>query len=228
MKRFIILWLIPILAVALFGAYGRSTHTNLVNYQDLSGVYEAEVGYHLMTPMEPEVKQEIMDWFAAEELIAIVQATGNNRQFGERTLMEVKILQVIQGDPSVEGETVDFVSDFYFSMIGVEAGYVPLCTGALVNYMKQGNEYLISMSEWPRPRGWTDTLGHYYYSSQHSVVPYLNLDDIPNQLPEQIEDRQSPPRYKEMPDNEVFILNEESLASFLELKHTIFSLYLKA
>ncbi|MDR0671224.1 MAG: hypothetical protein LBF64_02830 [Oscillospiraceae bacterium] len=228
MKRWILTWLIILLVVAIVNIGAKTTHTDVT--KDIPDDFSMVADYNLYNALYAVSLSDAELFLQSyDDMPVVVKATATGRmwQHYNVTLMECTVQDVYKGDASLVGKTVRYIFISYF-----DAEVKALSFGT-VNFMQQGDDYLVFMQEWERPVGWKEDGNLYYYIDPTYGaayrIPYFNFADVENVIPNSNEyDSILGPTYGQMMENEVFVRDKQSLEMFLALKKRVFEVYVAA
>lgn len=178
---------------------------------------DKEASWILSAETVRETYQRSLDMFGIQGVVVLATSEGRNQYASGIALSSVRIDRVLEGDPALQGRTIDLLCgsqarlSVYEAKDGQEARLV--FSGAQMNYLKKGHTYLMLLDALPMPGG---AVTRYQIHGDS----YYDLEDTENRL---VTDANC--LYRDYAGNEVFAQDEEMLRAIMEQKQDMLSYY---
>ncbi len=160
--------------------------------------------------------QKASEQFGYETMVVLAESKGDNRYADSCTVYSMEIKQVLEGDTTLEGQTIDLIRLNTFSQIitlipqGQKETELHFQGG--VNYLKKGHTYLVAIKAVPLPAEQVTLyqILNFSYDLQNTEN---RLSDSPNCI------------YSDYHENEVFYCKQEMVDAYHTAKQDMFDYY---
>ncbi|MDD6211546.1 MAG: hypothetical protein PUB22_00100 [Clostridiales bacterium] len=212
MKKWWGFWIIPVAAVGVFGLCGRVSHVSDCDLSDRRQFADYEVTFCMEKRTDEVYMSQKRNSFENAEYVAVVKCVGSPENTFSAIKHKVEILQVFQGDSSIEGRSVD-----YLTVGSKVSGRHELFYGTYVNLMREGEYYLVCMEQIG-----DGCLKDSYRSPNDNNISWLPLEFFNVEIPPNPDFV----AYSDVMDMDGFVKDKEGMTIIREYRSQILEKYL--
>ncbi len=178
--------------------------------------YDKDANASNVPTAEEQLEQlkKLSERFGDKYIVVLAESKGDNRYASGCTIYPMEIKQVLDGDTTLEGQTIDLIRYGTFSQIMVSSEETELRFQGGMNYLKKGHIYLIVIGVNNLVNGESIL---YRISSTSICYDLQNTEnrliDSPNCI------------YSDYHENEVFYCKQEMIDAYYKAKQDMFDYY---